>query len=289
MPFIEIAFQAEVSRFEDQDFEELARRNCNEDPGARSKRIEELRSLIYEREECNPRRIDDAYLLRFLRCRRFIPALAHKLMVRYEQFRRDYGYLYDCDAFGLQKVKRVYGGTLPESPRNGRIILMRFGKWDPEAVPIIDVVRCALLMDEVAVMQPKLQILGVTIIVDVEGLGLRHLRHLTPTIAHQIVSLMGVSFPLTMHGLHIINYSWFMNKFFYLFKQFIPKAVWNHLFFHADMASLHSHIDPEYLPPEYGGYSRHVITTEQWISKIDKYKDDFLVKELRDLGFTVSS
>lgn len=47
MPFIEIAFQAEVSRFEDQDFEELARRNCNEDPDNRSKKIEELRSMIY--------------------------------------------------------------------------------------------------------------------------------------------------------------------------------------------------------------------------------------------------
>lgn len=49
-------------------------------------------------------------------------------MVRYEDFRRKNAYLYDCSAFGLQKVKHVYGGTLPESPDNGRITLMRFGK-----------------------------------------------------------------------------------------------------------------------------------------------------------------
>ncbi|XP_061379500.1 uncharacterized protein LOC116768257 isoform X2 [Danaus plexippus] len=125
MPFIDIAFQAEVSRFEDQEFEECARRNCSEDPETRQTAIHNLRNLIYQRGECNPRRLDDAYLLRFLRCRRFIPALAHKLIVRYEEFRRKNSYLYDCKAFGLQKVKGVYGGTLPESPHHGRITLMR--------------------------------------------------------------------------------------------------------------------------------------------------------------------
>ncbi|KPI97093.1 PREDICTED: alpha-tocopherol transfer protein-like isoform X1 [Papilio xuthus] len=288
MPFIDIAFAAEVSRFEDPEFEEHARRNCNEDSRTRQRAIEELRNMVYERGECHPRRMDDAYLLRFLRCRRFIPALAHKLMIRYEEFRSKNSYLYDCSAFGLQKVKHVYGGTLPESPVNGRITLMRFGKWDTEAVPIVDVVRCALIMDEIAVMQPKLQILGVTIIVDLEGLSVRHVRQLTPTIAGQIVSLMGVNFPLLMHGLHIINYNWILHTFFYVFKQFIPSAAWSRMHFHGyDMSSLHKHIDPTALPPEYGGTCRHVISTEEWLRKVNMYKDDFMVQELRALGFTV--
>lgn len=288
--FIDIAFQAEVSRFEDPEFEDSARRICNEDPETRHKAIEELRNMIYHRGECHPRRTDDAYLLRFLRCRRFIPALAHKLMVRYEDFRRKNIYLYHCNAFDLHRVKEVYGGTLPESPVNGRITLMRFGRWDTDTVPIDDVVRCALLMDEVAAMQPKLQILGVTIIVDLEGLSIRHVRQLTPTIAYQIVSLMGVSFPIPIHALHIIRYNWILNTFFYVFKQFIPAAAWDRVHFHGyDLESLHKHIDPEYLPPEYGGRCRHVVTFEEWVRKVDRYKDDFMVQELRALGFTVKS
>lgn len=91
-----------------------------------------------------------------------------------------------------------------------------------------------------------------------------------------------------MHGLHIINYSWILNSIFYLFKQFIPAALFKRMYFHgSDMASLHQHIDPEYLPKEYGGWCRYFISTEKWISKIDAYKDDFIVKELRALGFTV--
>lgn len=46
MSFIEIAFQAEVSRFEDSEFEEHAKRHCNEDPDTRGKAIEELRRMI---------------------------------------------------------------------------------------------------------------------------------------------------------------------------------------------------------------------------------------------------
>ncbi|XP_049871713.1 clavesin-1-like [Pectinophora gossypiella] len=288
MPFLDIAFQAEVSRWEDPEFEEIARSHCGEDPETRAEIIKEFRQMIYDRDVVHPHRMDDAYLLRFLRCRRFIPRLAHKLMVRYEQFKQNYAYLYDCNAFGLQKVKNVYGGTMPDSPENGRITLMRFGRWNTDAVPIVDVVRCALLMDEIAVMQPRLQILGVTIIVDLEGLSLRHVRQLTPTVANQIVSLMGVSFPLPNHGLHIINYNWILNTCFYLFKQFIPRAAWERLHFHGnDMSSLHKHINPKYLPPEYGGTCRHVITTEEWLRKINMYKDDFMVNELRALGFTV--
>lgn len=53
------------------------------------------------------------------------------------------------------------------------------------------------------------------------------------------------------------------------------------------MSSLHKYIDPKVLPTEYGGTSRHVISTEEWLAKINKYKDDFMVDELRALGFTV--
>lgn len=97
-----------------------------------------------------------------------------------------------------------------------------------------------------------------------------------------------VNFPLPNHGLHIINYNWILNTCFYLFKQFIPTAAWDRLHFHGnDMSSLHKYIDPKYLPPEYGGHCQYVISTEEWLAKIDKYKDDFMTDELRSLGFTV--
>ncbi|XP_047996014.1 alpha-tocopherol transfer protein-like [Leguminivora glycinivorella] len=287
MPFIDIAFQADVSRYEDAEFEEFSRRNCGENPGTRDAAIEELRRLIKEKGECRPRRTDDAYLLRFLRCRRFIPALAHRLMVRYEDFRSKNPELYDCDAFGLQRVKDVFSCTFPDNPDNGRITIMRLGKWDMDNTPAEDLIRCALLLDEICAMQPRLQILGVTIVIDLKGLGLRHLRYLNLKTAGQFASLLGVAFPLLLQGLHIINYNWLFNSILPMFKQFIPQAGWERIHFHSNLESLHKHIHPKYLPPEYGGHSKYLVTCEEWLSKIEKYKDDFMVQDLRDLGYQV--
>lgn len=72
-------------------------------------------------------------------------------------------------------------------------------------MPIEDVVRCALLMDEIASMQPKLQILGVTIVVDLEGLSISHISQLTPTVASQIVTLMGVCWVISCHRQHALT------------------------------------------------------------------------------------
>ncbi|XP_053612025.1 clavesin-1-like [Plodia interpunctella] len=292
MAFLEVAIEADVSRFEDPDFEEVARRNCNEHPETRQKVIQELRSMIIERGECHPRRLDDAYLLKFLRCRRFIPALTHKLMLRYQDFQHRHAALYDCDLFDLVKVQYVYAGVLPESPKSGRTILMRFGRWDVNAVTAEDVMRAALAMTEIASQQPKIQVMGASIVVDLEGLHLRQLRQFTANIAHQTISLMGVNFPIQIHGVHLVNYNWLLTSVFYLAKQFIPIGALKRIHFHgSDMSSLHQHIDPETLPPEYGGCCRHVVTFEDWLPGIQKYmnRNEFLEREMRDLGYSFES
>ncbi|CAG9791063.1 unnamed protein product [Diatraea saccharalis] len=86
MPFIEIVYQAEISRFEDPDFEEFALRNCCEESETRTKVIEEFRSMIIECAKCKPRRTDDVYLLKFLRCRKFNTRRAHKLVIFFSYF-----------------------------------------------------------------------------------------------------------------------------------------------------------------------------------------------------------
>ncbi|XP_060804610.1 alpha-tocopherol transfer protein-like [Amyelois transitella] len=290
MAFLEVAIQADVSRFEDPDFEEVARRNCHEYRDTRQKVIQELRSMIIERGECHPRRMDDEYLLKFLRCRRFILALTHKLMVRYEDFQRRHASLYHCDLFDLVRVRNVYAGVLPESPRSGRTILMRFGRWDVDAVTADEVMRAALAMTEIATQQPKIQIMGASIVVDLEGLSLRQFRQFTPTIAHQTISLMGVNFPIQIHGVHLVNYNWLLTSLFYIAKQFIPSGALKMIHFHgSDMTSLHKHIDPATLPEEYGGHCRHVVTFEDWLPGIHKYmsSNEYLVRELRDMGYTI--
>ncbi|XP_013200796.1 clavesin-2 isoform X2 [Amyelois transitella] len=288
--FLDIAYEAEVlNTKEDPELLAIAEKECNENPATRGAVIEELRQMLYERGECVPLRTDDAYLLRFLRARGFIVPRAHRLMVRYYEFREQYPYLYkDVDIWELIKVKDAYEGTLYDRPDVGRLSILRFGSWDPNEFPVEDLVRAGMAMTEIGLRQPKLQIFGGTVIVDLEGITLRHVATLTPTVAYQIVSLLGGATATRMKSCHFINYSWILNTFFYLFKRFIPRSNMGLLHFHGnDLKSLHKHIDPECLPPRYGGTCRYHGGCGTWLTKIKKYRDKAFDEDMKLLGYVV--
>lgn len=288
MTFLEIAFQAEVSRYEDPDFEEIARLNCNEIPENRQKAIDELRQIIKDR-ECAVRRKDDPYLLRYLRARRFQPERAFRLMMRYEDFRVENVQLYKgFNPFKVRSTCGIFEGLVPDSPDNGRITIMNFGKWNPSSISIEELTQIAVAMNEICIMQPKIQVLGGTAIIDLKGLSLRHVRSFTPAMAKQMVCLLGAAFPVHVHGIHVINYSWVLNTALYLFKPFIPADAWDRVHFHgSNVEELHKFIKPCYLPKKYGGNCQYEISADLYLEKIYKYKDEFLIEELKNLGYCV--
>lgn len=287
--FLEIGFEAEVNTKEDPELMELAYEQCKENLATRAAAITELRQMIFDRGECQPLRTDDEFLLRFLRAREFIVPRAHKLLVRYCTFRKENKHLYEgVDLWDLIKVKDAYEGTMLDRPDTGRLSAFRFGQWDPSEYPVEDLLRAGLAMMEIGIRQPKLQILAGTVIVDLEGLTLRHVAALTPTVAYQIVCLMGLAVPIRLKGVHIINYSWILNTFFYIFKKFIPQHAWQYIHFHGnDLQSLQKHLDLECLPPRYGGQCRAGANFGVWLTKIKKYRDEQFDKEMKQLGYLI--
>lgn len=287
--FQEIAFEAEVNTEENPELLEMARELCNENPATRATAITELRQMIFSRGECRPLRTDDEYLLRYLRARNFVVPRAHKLLVRYCTFREQQRSLYEgVDLWGLVKVQDAYEGSMFDRPDVGRLSIFRFGMWDPNEFPVEDLVRAGMAMVEIGIRQPKLQVLGGTVIVDLEGITLRHVATLTPTVAYQIVSLMGLANPTRVKGAHLINYSWILNTFFYLFKKFIPRRAWDTIYFHGnDLKSLQQHIPVECLPARYGGSCRSHCSFAVWLNKIKKYRDDKFDREMKELGYVI--
>ncbi|XP_041980772.1 clavesin-1-like [Aricia agestis] len=288
--FEEIAFEAELNRSLDPECEDEARILCEEEPRYRRKRIEELRDMVYERGECLPPRIDDEFLLRFLRARRFVPARAHRLLVRYCQFRDEHPQLYqDVYWYDLTKLGHIFEGVLFDRPDVGRLIVVNLGKWNPDINPIEDLISCVLLVLEIGVMQPKLQVLGGTTIIDCEGIGFKHMRQLSPSVAALCLNVMGLAVPVQQRAVHIINCSRMFERLFYVFKRVAPAAdeIWKKVHFHGyDLASLQRHIDPECLPEKYGGL-RKTVTVDKWLTKIKKYKDKQFDTDLATMGYAV--
>ncbi|XP_022824879.1 alpha-tocopherol transfer protein-like [Spodoptera litura] len=287
--FQEIAFKAEMDRHDDPESEEEAFILCAEDPATRTRNIVELRNMIYERGECHPPRMDDAFLLRFLRARRSVPARAHRLLVRYCNFRDQNPHLWrDIDWFGLTKLGHVFEGVLFDRPDVGRLIICRLGQWDPDDYPVDDLIRGCLLLLEIGIMQPKLQVLGGTALLDCEGLTMKHMRQFSPAIALQAMNVMGFAFPLHQRGVHVVNCSRVFETLFHFFKRLAPvDDLWKRVRFHGnDLSSLHKYIAPDCLPKRYGGH-RQEVSLEKWLTKIKQYKNKNFDNDMRTLGYAV--
>ncbi|CAG9791062.1 unnamed protein product [Diatraea saccharalis] len=285
--FKEIAYKAELDRHEDPDLEEQAFLLCGEKKETRAKNLQDLKNLIYERGECKPPRMDDTFLLRFLRARRSIPARAHRLLVRYCNFREQNPHLWrDVDWFSLTRLESVFEGVLFDRPDVGRLIICRLGQWDPDKIPVDDLIRGCLLLLEVGIMQPKLQVLGGTALLDCEGLTMKHMRQFSPSIALQGMNVMGFSFPLHQREVHVINCSRIFETLFHVFRRLAPTDdLWKRVHFHGyDLTSLHRYVDPECLPKRYGGY-RDPVTLRQWLTKIRRYKNKDFDSDMRSLGY----
>ncbi|XP_047996429.1 clavesin-1-like [Leguminivora glycinivorella] len=287
--FLEIAFEAELDTTEHPELAEMAREICQEHPETRASAVQELRDMIYERGECSPRRTDDEFLLRFLRQHRFVVRRAHRQLVRYCTFLEQYPELYrGVDLWGLARLGPAYEVCILDRPGVGRISILRFGAWDPDEHPGIFLVQVAFAMTEIWLRLPKLQVLGGTLIVDLENITMKHVAALTPTIAYQIVCLVGLALPCAPNSIHIINYNWLFHTFFFLFKRFIPKKAWKRIHFHRhDLQSLRDIIDPECLPIRYGGTCRHHATIGHWFNKIRQYRDEAFDREMKEYGWLI--
>lgn len=129
-----------------------------------------------------------------------------------------------------------------------------------------EVFKGCVLFLEAATLEPETQIHGAEVIFDMDGLSLQQTWQFTPAFAKRIVDWLQDSVPMRIKGIHIVNQPKIFNIVFALFKPFLREKLRNRIIFHGtDMASLHKHILPKYLPPNYGGTSQIPrVTGEQW-------------------------
>lgn len=240
-----------------QEVMEYARQNCGEDPNTRLQAIYELREMIYERGECTPDRMDDEYLTIFLRARKFIPQRAHRLMVNYYQFREDYPELfenvYPLDLSNIGDANVI--AVPPYRDQDGhRLLIYRFGCWDPNTIPIDDLFKGTIFAFQIGLLEQRSQIMGGVAIFDLEDLSTQHVWQITPTVASKMIKLLVSCSPMSTHAIHVINQSWVCEKAYNIFKPLLSPEMRSKIYFHGnDFTSLHKHIKPEHLPERYGG------------------------------------
>ncbi|XP_038665380.1 clavesin-1-like isoform X2 [Scyliorhinus canicula] len=201
---------------------EKSRLELNENPDALHQDIQQVRDMIITRPDIGFLRTDDAFILRFLRARKFNHFEAFRLLAQYFQYRQqnlDMFKNFKADDPGIKRaLVDGFPGVLEQPDHYGRKILPLFAaNWDQSRNTFVDILRAILLSLEILIEDPELQINGFMLIIDWSNFTFKQASKLTPTILR-----------LAIEGLQI--------------------------FLHGNnLNSLHQLIHPEYLPSEFGG------------------------------------
>lgn len=267
---------------------EYARHELGETDEVKCQTIHELREMIYERGECMPHRMDDDFLLRFLRARNFNINRAHRLIVRYYTFKEEHPEIHqDVNPVEMRHIGDEDIMTVPayRTPCGRRMMIYRMGNWDPRKYSIEEIFKATVIILELGLLEPRAQILGGIVVFDLEGITMTHAWTITPQVASIVLSLMVAAFPMTTHAIHILHQSWIFDTMFAVFKPLIDARMNAKIFFHgSDMESLHRYIPPQYLPKKYGG-TREELPYYRWIDSLGK--DLRVVKEMKELGYII--
>lgn len=269
------------------DVAEYARVRLGETPEKRTEMLEDLRELIYQRGDIEPLRMDDDYLVKFLRARNFKLEATYRLLQNYCNFREtNYDY-YDVNPLDFYYIGDAdIVSVLPYREQNGRrIIIVKVGKWDTSTTPVDDLFKSTIAVLEAGMLEPRAQILGGVAILDMEGLTMAHAWQITPAVMSKVVQIMVTSLAYKIAAMHVVNESWIFEKIFSAFKPLLSDRYSEMLFFHgSDRKSLQQHIEAKYLPEIYGGI-RPEYGYADWFRSLTR--DQGVVKEMRALGYRV--
>ncbi|XP_035220940.1 alpha-tocopherol transfer protein-like isoform X2 [Stegodyphus dumicola] len=232
-----------------EDMVEKARKELGETEEVRLNAIAEMRKLV----QAEPKlvcRTDDAFLLQYLRARKFNVKKAFSLLQNFYETKEAYPEVYDkFDVTSVRKVFKTLASTcLPYRDEEGcPVIFLQWGKWNPDEYTIQTALSVLTATALFCVQDPATQICGVRIVLDVRGSSLKHLRCLTPRYLHLFSKALRVHF----HGDNQKS-----------LHKFIPKAI---------------------LPSEYGGDNINFSSSDYFPNEIESFYEQFT--ELHQTGY----
>ncbi|XP_006633970.2 clavesin-1 [Lepisosteus oculatus] len=238
---------------------EKARLELNENPDTLHQDIQQVRDMIITRPDIGFLRTDDAFILRFLRARKFNQMETFKLLAQYFQYRQqnlDMFKSFKADDPGIKRaLMDGFPGVLENPDQYGRKILILFASnWDQSRNSFTDILRAILLSLEVLIEDPRLQINGFILIIDWSNFSFKQASKLTPTILKLAIEGLQDSFPARFGGIHFVNQPWYIHALYTIIKPFLKDKTRKRIFLHGNnLNSLHQLIYPECLPSEFGG------------------------------------
>lgn len=219
--------------------------------------LKELRRLINAEADFRPL-MDEAFLLRFLRARKFDTEKAFHVLKNFYTFKVRYSKLItDFKPSELKKVldMNIINAPLYRLPDGSAVAMLRAGHFDVSVATPYDLFAACLMCAEMGIEVEATQVCGATIILDLDNIGLRLMSHFaSPTFLFRMVRVLQECIPCRIKGIHVVNEPFFVNVIFNVIRQFMSEKMKGRLHFHGrNLKSFHKAVPPEILPEELGG------------------------------------
>lgn len=247
------------------DVQEKAKLELNEEPEEIASKIEEFRKSIEESSNSDTPPLiqldDDAFLLRFLRAKKYRQGDALKQYLNYCKYRITYPEIFDGLCF--EKVRYLFEtgaiGIFDAKTVGGHPVVIFFPRRiDISQQSILnDVCGAYLLLMEKLIEQPETQVNGVMAIENWEGVGFMELVKYQ-VVAHResskLLQLLQEAFPARFKGFWTVKEPWFMDLLYAVIKPFLSQKIKDRVrFLGEDFSQLYELIPKDQLPEEFGG------------------------------------
>lgn len=179
----------EIRRWrEEVGFAKRAESELGETPDIKARALRQFTELLQTQDEFRPR-MDEEYLVRFLRAKKYNVGKAFNLMRNFYRCRLIAPAKFSPIGLGPRDLKHLYdfkmGFVLPKrNPIDGSVILIaQFGDWTPESgYDLMDAYTPTAMVFDYIQRNPECQLYGFRFVLNLKGMEWRYLKFLYPEV-----------------------------------------------------------------------------------------------------------
>ncbi|XP_042911964.2 alpha-tocopherol transfer protein-like isoform X1 [Parasteatoda tepidariorum] len=235
-----------------------AKEELGETSQLRKQCLEEFKELIIAQEElCSV--MDDSFLLRFLRCKKYDVKKAFITLKNYYDFKKRYsGIITDLTPSKLKRVLEmdcIFMSPM-RGPNDENVTIIFVGKFDVVNLSAYELYAASYLCGELGMDTEASQVCGGAVIFDFQGITLNKLRCFSsPPFLTLVFRGIQNCFPYRIPGFHVVHEPSYFSMTYNIIKPMLSKKLKERFHFHGNnLSSLHKFFSPEILPKELGGH-----------------------------------
>lgn len=273
-------------------YQETARNELRETQENIQNGLEALKELIKNEDNLYIPLDDEVYLMAFLRSCKYYPDSAFTRMKHLFKFKAKYPQY--CANLLPTEHENVFASNMftviPQRDQHGRRVLIAEAgeKWNTKEVSLIEIYKCLQMILEAAMVEPRTQIAGCIMIVDMRGLTANHIWQFSPGFAKTVLDWQQDCLPVRLKAVHVVNHPYIFNMLFQLFRPFLREKLRTRIFLHGhNTEELLNYIDARCVPTKLGGQCTTSLDSGLDLWKlVCQYDEDFAKKA--KFGYTSS-